>query len=104
MTGGTAYVGTALLLGLPPVLAFGAIAAFCVGAGVFHGVAMRRSSHAVLIGWGVCGLAIMALAWAAFSIDAGRAAAIFTGLILPIWLAGGLLGLIVGLIRRAARK
>ena len=101
---GAAYAGPALLLGLPPFLALLSIATFCVGAGVFHGIAMRRSSHATLIGWGLCGLIVMAMAWAAFSFNAGRAVAIFAGLILPVWLAGGLIGMIIGLIRRAARK
>jgi heme O synthase-like polyprenyltransferase len=92
------------MTGLPPLLTIFLIAAFCVGVGVFYSVATRRSTTAALIGWGICGAAVMALGWGAYAVQAGSHTVIFTGLILPVWLIGGLVGLIVGLALRALRK
>lgn len=92
------------MMGLPPLLTLFVIAAFCVGAGVFYRIAMRRSSAAALIGWGVCGAVVIGLGWAAYTVQAAPAVAIFAGLILPVWLMGGLIGMIIGLVRRAAQR
>ena len=92
------------MTGLPAFLTLVMIAAFCIGAGVFYRTAMRRASHVVLIGWGMCGAVVMALGWGAYMVQAPSSAAIFTGLILPVWLMGGLVGLIIGLVRRAVQK
>ncbi|MFX0546741.1 hypothetical protein ACEWPL_014450 [Roseovarius sp. S1116L3] len=92
------------MTGFPPMLTLLMIAAFCVGAGVFYRVAMQRSRHAALIGWGVCGAVVVALGWAAYALQAGPGTAIFTGLILPVWMMGALVGMIVGLVRRAVQK
>jgi hypothetical protein len=92
------------MTGLPPLLTLFMIAAFCVGAGVFYRVTLRRSSHTALIGWGLCGAAVMALGWTAYALQAPPRIAIFTGLILPVWLLGALIGMMAGLVRQAARK
>ena len=92
------------MTGLPPLLTLFMIAAFCIGAGVFYRLAARRSVHAALVGWGICGAAVMALGWGAYVVQAAPHLAVFTGLILPVWLMGGLSGLIVGLALRAIRK
>lgn len=89
---------------LPTLLLLLLIAAFCVGAGVFYRVATRRSSHVALIGWGLCGAAVMALGWGAYAAQVGPSTAIFTGLVLPAWLFGGLIGMFAGLFRQAWRK
>lgn len=90
--------------GLPPLLLLFTIAAFCVGAGVFYSLVARRSLRAALIGWGICGAVVMALGWGAYAAGAAPRLAIFTGLILPVWLMGGLAGLLAGLARRAVGK
>lgn len=92
------------MTGLPPLLTLFMIAAFCVGAGVFYRVALRRSRHAALIGWGLCGAAVMALGWTAYALQAPPRIVIFTGLILPLWLLGALIGMIAGLVWQAMRK
>lgn len=95
---------TQLVTGLPPLLLLFMIAAFCVGAGVFYRVGMRRRSHVAMISWGVAGALVMAIGWGAYAVQAPPVAALFTGLILPIWLFGGLFGMIVGLARQALQK
>ncbi|WP_324751703.1 hypothetical protein [Roseovarius sp. Pro17] len=92
------------MIGLPPILTILLIAAFCVGAGVFCRTTMRRGRRAALIGWGLCGAAVMALGWGAFAMQVPPRTAIFTGLILPVWLIGALVGLMIGLIRQSVRK
>ncbi len=92
------------MTGLPPLLTLFMIAAFCVGAGVFYGLAMRRGRAAALIGWGLCGALVVLLGWGAYAVQAGPTTAIFTGLILPVWLCGALVGMVIGLVRRAVQK
>ncbi len=92
------------MIGLPPILTILLIAAFCVGAGIFYRTAMRRGSRAALIGWGLCGAAVMVLGWGAYAMQAPPHAMIFVGLILPVWLMGGLVGMVIGLVRKALLK
>jgi len=92
------------MTGLPPLLTLSMIAAFCVGAGVFYRIAMRQTRAAALIGWGVCGALVLLIGWGAYAAQMSFGAAIFTGLILPVWLIGALIGLVIGLVRRAARR
>jgi hypothetical protein len=91
------------MTGLPPLLTLFMIAAFCIGGAVFSRTAVRRPSYVALIGWGLCGAVVMALGWAACMMQAPPRVAIFTGVILPVWLMGGLIGMIAGLILRALR-
>jgi hypothetical protein len=74
-------------------------AAFCVGAYVFFRLRARRPARAASVGWLVCAIIVLALGWGAFALDLPSRALLFTGLILPVWLMGGLAGLFVGLIR-----
>jgi hypothetical protein len=92
------------MMGLPPMLTLFIIAAFCVGVGVFYRMAMRRGSATALIGWGLCGALVVVIGWGAYAAQAAPAVAIFTGLILPVWLLGALVGMIIGLVRRAAQR
>lgn len=84
------------------ILIIAAVAAFCVGAAVFWRVFTRRGVRAALVGWAACGAVVVALGWVAYGLDASRGAAIFTGLILPAWLIGGLPGLLAGTVRHWA--
>lgn len=79
-------------------------AAFCVGAAVFYGICARRAVRAAARGWLICGALVVLLGWAGFMMDVGPGAAILTGLILPVWLMGGLLALVAGAIRNRGRR
>lgn len=74
-------------------------AAFCVGVYVFFRLGARRTLRSAGLSWLICATIVLALGWAAFSLDAPSRVAVFTGLILPVWLIGGLLGLLIGMIR-----
>ncbi|HEY9037833.1 MAG TPA: hypothetical protein VIN05_02680 [Roseovarius sp.] len=74
-------------------------AAFCVGVYVFFRLSARRTLRSAGLSWLICATIVLALGWAAFALSAPPRAAIFTGLILPVWLIGGLLGLFIGVIR-----
>ncbi len=80
-------------------------AAFCTGVAVFYGICARRTVRGGVLGWLICATIVVLLGWMGFMLNAGPRAAIFTGLVLPAWLIGGLLGLIIGRFRRrSARK
>lgn len=80
------------------------VAAFCGGGAVFYGLILRRGTRAALIGWGICAVIVVALGWGTFALDISSRALVFTGLILPVWLSGGLLGVIIGAIRLRLRR
>lgn len=80
------------------------VAVFCGGGVVFYAVTIRRGTRAALIGWGVCGVIVVALGWSTYALDAPSRAVVFAGLILPVWLSGALLGLIIGAIRQRLRR
>ncbi|MCQ0092457.1 hypothetical protein [Roseovarius sp. M141] len=74
-------------------------AAFSVGVYVFFRLCLRRTLRSAGLGWLICATIVLALGWTAFALDLPPRTAVFTGLILPVWLIGGLLGLLIGLIR-----
>ncbi len=80
------------------LLAFMAVA-FCVGVAVFYRLRARRTARAAGMGWLVCAAIVLILGWSTFLLDMAPRAAVFTGLILPVWLMGGLVGLVAGLVR-----
>lgn len=81
------------------------LAAFCVGAAVFYGVGLRRTPRQAGLGWAVCAALVLGLSWAAVLLDLAPRALVFTGLFLPVWLVGGLCGLVFGmLLQRKGRR
>lgn len=84
--------------GVTILLAFMA-AAFCIGAYAFFRLCLRRKLRSAGLGWLICATIVLALGWTAFALDLPPRIAVFTGLILPVWLVGGLLGLLIGVIR-----
>ncbi len=78
-------------------------AAFCVGAYVFFRLCARRTLRSAGLGWLICATIVLAMGWAAFMLDLPPRVAAFTGLILPVWLIGGLLGLVIGTVRGKRR-
>ena len=86
------------MLDTPPLLLFGVSLAMACGMYVFFVLCRTRRWQRILMWWGgataiVCGIAILA-----FSIDLQARAALFFGLILPMWAFGGFFGAVAGLI------
>lgn len=73
-------------------------AAFGVGVYVFFRLCAQHNRRSVALGWLVCAVLVLMTGWAAYLLDAPSRVAIFTGLVLPLWLAGALLGLTAGMI------
>ncbi|PVA11976.1 hypothetical protein DC366_03395 [Pelagivirga sediminicola] len=88
--------------GLTLLFAFMA-AAFCVGTAVFYGIVARRTLRGAARGWLLCATLVVVLGWSGYMLNVAPNAAILTGLILPLWLMGGLLGLLIGAIRNRRR-
>lgn len=86
-----------------PILISLLVAVFLGGAAVFYGVTIRRGMRAALIGWGVCGAIVLMLGWGSATLALSARAEIFTTMVLPVWLSGAFLGLVIGVIRQKLR-
>ncbi|RKF14806.1 hypothetical protein D6850_07980 [Roseovarius spongiae] len=73
------------------------LAVFCTGVGIFFRQCARHPWRRVAIGWVLGAVLVLGGAALVHAWGAGGRAALFTGLILPVWLLGGLLGAMLGL-------
>lgn len=79
-------------------------AAFCVGVGVFFGMCARRPLRSAGTRWLISATVVLLIGFFTIPLDLSPGAMIFFRLILPVWVMGGLLGLLVGAIRYKAPK
>lgn len=87
-----------------PILISLLVAVFLGGAALFYGVTIRRGIRAALIGWGILGAIVLMLGWSSVVLELSARAEIFTTMVLPVWLSGAFLGLVIGVIRRKLRR
>ncbi len=79
-------------------------AALCVGVAVFFRISARRSLRSAGARWLILTTVVLALGVMSGPLGLPPNGVIFTGLILPIWAVGGLLGLIIAAIRPGKPK
>lgn len=86
------------VLNSPSLLLLGVALSIACGMYFFFALCRARRWTQVLLWWALAALTCAGIAWAGFSMNLQGRGALLTGLILPMWAFGGLLGMLAGLV------